>query len=1841
MPSEKIQVAIEHPSTTFAAPPAIVGGALDDAGDIQNPIAHGGVTDDRQPGFHGQGTPGDTIVVRDNGNEIGTTEVGEDGTWTFTPSTDLIEGLHAITIVARDGSGNEGTPSPAFNFEIDVTPPDASRLAVTGVADTVGGVTGNVTPGASTDDTRPLLSGISTGVPGHTVTVMVKDAAGTRELGQATIGENGKWTFQVDTPLAAGPNTFMLVERDAAGNETMPTGRYQVNIETGRPEAPVIQNVKDDVGEVHMLQKGEVTDDARPTIIGTAQAGTTVKVYDNGTYLGETVTDPAGTWRFTPEASLADGPHDITATATNTLGQTSDATGIWNFSVDTQPPGQITGLEVIDDVGGKTGPLSNGDTTDDNKPTFNGKAEPGTTVNVYDNGVKLGSAPVDANGNWTFTPTSPLADGPHALTTEVMDPAGNSSGRGEPLNLVIDTKGVPVSIDRVMDDQGSVKGPIAADGTTDDPRPEIQGLGKAGSTIKVYASGYFLGSTVVQPDGTWSFTPSVDMAQGRHNITATATDLAGNVSDPTPVFGFTIDTVAPNTPTIDAVADDVGTKQGLLANGGVTDDPSPTLSGKAEPGSTLTVYDDAIKLGTVVTDSRGNWSYTPTSPLAEGEHKFTVTATDKAGNVSAPSSEFVLSTDYTPPDASKLAITGVDDDVGGIVGNVTSGETTDDSLPTINGTGTAGNTILVTVKDNTGSHKLQPVVVDQDGKWTLQVQTPLADGPNEFTAIEQDKAGNQTAPSASYVVDVNTDRPTAPVIKTVYDDEGVAHMLQQGEVTNDAKPTFSGTAQPNHTVKLYDGAAYLGTVVADANGNWSFTPETALAEGTRNITATSTNPVGQTSDASATWSFVVDTVAPAAPTIVSVFDDAGKLTGNLNSGEKTDDANPQISGQAEPNTIVIIKSNGKEIGRVPVDTFGAWSFTPKSSLGNGIHDLTATALDEAGNIGEPSKGFSLFVSTYGDNGLENFNELKTNLSGTKLPSGVTVTGTFNFTQEGNGYQPGGVPISDRNNGLWVLDNSTVKLELPSPSTVVSFFHTAETTGHVVSYFDDQGILLGKITLMSGGGSLFREVSFASGEGKLISSIAINAIDDLASGFIVENLSWGNGIPESIEISSIKPNESGSVVIQGTYTGASKINENVLIQVSTDGGATWSNTVASQGKWVFLAMQAPQGEWDAQVRAIDRESGLSLGLSDSTTVAPLDGRTFEAPSIVRIPDAEGLYTYTKAQDGSQVLLSLAGTGAKAGDTVHIQWGMSTYDQVLTQLDINTGLATINVPSTVTYSYQGYAKDFTVTAQIVGKDGAIGAVSKPYEVVGTAALTMASDTLQKAPVGDMYTGTGFKVTTTGSLSYKAATTTTLAGLTLSDATQANALFTLDKPANYFTLRLTGIDNAMGAQIQVFDVKGNLIHTENFIGGTDARHTKTFTYTSAELVDIGSFKVISLSPSVTLDAFSQQVVNHVAETRDPNLIEYAPETFYGGTGNDVVSLSVSATTYFNQATAGIHGGSGIDTLKLEGYAHVLDLTKMGGKLSSIEIIDITGSYYNTLTLSLAEVLNNGGVDLFYKGDKSRVQMMVKGNADDIVNLSDLLAESGADMGDWVKKSSVTVQGVVYDVYQFSTLAAELLVQQGVTVKVSNATIKTFNVAFESDDALTQSIHGGGVLDHSTHGYTAGDDTIIAKLGFADRLSGGAGNDAFMNVGTGDTVHGGSGDDTIRINSGDFARVDGGLGIDTLVMDGKAMHIDLSAFGLKIQGIEKFDLGAGGNTLALHASDVLAGGARDMVMADGKVQMLVNGANGDVNLLGGNDSWTQGDVATVGGVTYSVYTNLAGTAELLVEDKVHVTIL
>lgn len=325
-------------------------------------------------------------------------------------------------------------------------------------------------------------------------------------------------------------------------------------------------------------------------------------------------------------------------------------------------------------------------------------------------------------------------------------------------------------------------------------------------------------------------------------------------------------------------------------------------------------------------------------------------------------------------------------------------------------------------------------------------------------------------------------------------------------------------------------------------------------------------------------------------------------------------------------------------------------------------------------------------------------------------------------------------------------------------------------------------------------------------------------------------------------------------------------------------------------------------------------------------------------------------------------------------------------------------------------------------------------------------------------------------------------------------------------------------------------------------------------------------------------------------------------------------------------------------------------------MEVIELHSSQVaqKHLHLNVADVLRNGGTDVFYTGENSRLQMMVNCVRLDgyrpALTLSDQLPGGfsltssgtynvGGDVGDWMAMpGALMIDGKYYTSYQHSGLDIEVLVQSGVNVILSNRKeyVPTGTEVMLSATTLVEE-----VLVDSTNFYTAGDDEIIARTGYADRISGGAGNDTIRNVGTGDVVHAGSGDDTVFIVSSDFAQLDGGRGIDTLVMDGQSIHVDLSAIGQKVQGFEKFDLGEGGNALSLRIEDLLADGARDLLLADGKIQMLVGGASGEVNLLGGGEDWKSVDSIVVSGVSYNVYGNHAGTAELLVEDMLRVTIL
>ncbi|MFT9639731.1 hypothetical protein ACMZ49_20735, partial [Alcaligenes phenolicus] len=209
------------------------------------------------------------------------------------------------------------------------------------------------------------------------------------------------------------------------------------------------------------------------------------------------------------------------------------------------------------------------------------------------------------------------------------------------------------------------------------------------------------------------------------------------------------------------------------------------------------------------------------------------------------------------------------------------------------------------------------------------------------------------------------------------------------------------------------------------------------------------------------------------------------------------------------------------------------------------------------------------------------------------------------------------------------------------------------------------------------------------------------------------------------------------------------------------------------------------------------------------------------------------------------------------------------------------------------------------------------------------------------------------------------------------------------------------------------------------------KGLSFTSIEFDQQGNVPVHKLLTWVDNFSFSAQAASQVFDR--PALQELVGDTaYYGGAGNDV--FSVADVKYFDGAGAGVHGGAGTDTLKLTGAGQTLDISKLlnvGGhdKITSIEIIDITGTGNNTLKLSMRDVLELGHENVFR--NDGHTQLMVNGNAGDRVELSGMPGLTSG--GGWANKGLIALNGQAYTLYENAALHVELLVQSAVSTQLT----------------------------------------------------------------------------------------------------------------------------------------------------------------------------------------------------------------
>ncbi|HHH9669471.1 TPA: Ig-like domain-containing protein [Pseudomonas aeruginosa] len=1179
----------------------------------------------------GKAEPGSTVGVDTDGDgqPDTTVVVGPGGSFEVPLNPPLTNG-ETVTVIVTDPAGNNSTPvtveapdttAPAPATDVQVAPDGSS-------------VTGNAEPGATV--------GVDTDGDGQPDTTVV-------------VGPGGNFEVPLNPPLTNG-ETVTVIVTDPAGNSSTPVTAEAPDF----PDAPQVN-----------ASNGSV-------LSGTAEAGVTIVITDgNGNPIGQTSADANGNWSFTPGSQLPDGTvvnvvardaagnsspatsitvdgvapnapvvepsngSELSGTAEpgssvtltdgngNPIGQTTaDANGNWSFTPSTPlPDGTVVNVVARDAAGNSSPPASvtvdavapATPTVDpSNGTTLSGTAEPGSSVTLTDgNGNPIGQVTADGSGNWTYTPSTPIANGT-VVNVVAQDAAGNSS------------PGASVTVDSQAP-AAPVLNP--SNGTT------LSGTAEPGATVTLTdGNGNPIGQVTADGSGNWSFTPGTPLANGTV-VNATASDPTGNTSAPA---STTVDSVAPAAPVVNP------------SNGA-------EISGTAEPGATVTLTDGSGNpIGQVTADGSGNWSFTPSTPLADGT-VVNATATDPAGNTGGQGS--------TTVDAIAPATPTV---------NLSNGSS-------LSGTAEPGSTVILT--DGNGN-PIAEVTADGSGNWTYTPSTPIANG-TVVNVVAEDAAGNSSPPAT---VTVDSSAPPAPVINP---SNGVV---------------ISGTAEAGATVTLTDaGGNPIGQVTADGSGNWSFTPGTPLANGTV-IVATATDPTGNTGPQAAT---TVDSVAPAAPVVnpsngttisgtaeagakVILTDGSGNPIGQVTAdgsgnwtftpgtplangtvvnavaqdpagntgpqGSTTVDAvapntpvvNPSngnlLNGTAEPgSTVTLTDGNGNPIGQTTADGSGNWSFTPGSQLPNGTV-VNVTASDAAGNTSPPA-------TTTVDSSLPSIPQVDP--SNGSVISGTADAGNTIIITDGNGNPIGQVTADGSGNwsftpGIPLPDGTVVNVVARSPSNVDSApaVITVDGVAPAAPVIDPSNgsVIAGTaeagatVILTDGGGNPIGQAT-ADGSGNWTFTPSTPLANGTVINAVAQDPAGNTSGPASVTVDAIAPaapviNPSNGVVISGTAeAGATVIltdgNGNPIGQVTADGSGNWSftpGTPLANGSVINALAQDAAGNTSGPASTTVDSVAPATPVLDPSNGTVISG-TAEAGATVILTDGGGNPIGQATADGS--------------------------------------------------------------------------------------------------------------------------------------------------------------------------------------------------------------------------------------------------------------------------------------------------------------------------------------------------------------------------------------------------------------------------------------------------------------------------------------------------------------------------------------------------------------------------------------------------------------------------------
>ncbi|EBA8138717.1 Ig-like domain repeat protein [Salmonella enterica subsp. enterica serovar Weltevreden] len=886
-----------------------------------SPDSDSGISDDNltnivKPTLHLKDIDPDIISVQvwdaASDTQIGVATQQPDGSWAYTFTSDLTEGLHQVYVKVEDIAGNKAN-SAVFDFTIDTT---VSTPVISLLSKDDTGVTGD----NLTNINKPgfAISGVD--ADAHRVVVQVMHNGVSEEIELSHL--NGSWLFTPGNMWADGSYTLTVKVEDKAGN-TNYSAPLTVVIDT----QIAIDGVElvNDSG----VKGDNMTNDDRPHFRVTVPTDVNeVRLsIDGGNSWVQATPGVAGSWEYIWPTDLADGQYTLTVEATDKAGNT--VTKTIDFAVDTTLSVPVIVLNSADDTG-----VQGDNMTNSTQPTFAlqhiDDDAVRVTVSVEHGGVTTTFDATKGVGGWSFTPTGAWADGDYTLSVSVEDKAGNTSHSAS-LTVTVDTQ-IAINNIELVNDSG-----IPNDNLTNNVRPHFQVTVPTDvNVVRLSIDGgkTWFNATQNATPGVWDYIWPDDVADGGYTLTVEATDEAGNKT--TQTLDFTIDTTL-SVPTLSLdSADDSG-----IAGDNITNVKTPgfTLNNIDTDVSRVTVevMHNGIKQEVPLVQTGGQWRFAPTSDWADGDYILTVKVEDRAGNVKQSAPLTVTVDTHIAIDRIELV--------------------NDSGIPGDNLTNEARPHFQVTVPADVNGVRLSidggktwfdATQSATSGVWDYTWLTNVANGPHTLMVEASDKAGNKTTQKLDFIIDTMLSEPTITLDSA--DDSAAGD-----NITNVKMPGFTlGNIDADVTKVVvtvaHDGKNQQIELIKNG-GVWRFTPGAAWTDGDYTLTVKVEDKAGNT-NYSAPLTVTIDTQTSIDR--IELLNDTGIVGDNL-----TNEARPQfhITVPTDVNSVQLSLDGGINWVNATLTSDGVWEYIWPTDLVENTYTLTVKATDVAGNTATETLNF--------------------------------------------------------------------------------------------------------------------------------------------------------------------------------------------------------------------------------------------------------------------------------------------------------------------------------------------------------------------------------------------------------------------------------------------------------------------------------------------------------------------------------------------------------------------------------------------------------------------------------------------------------------------------------------------------------------------------------------------------------------------------------------------------------------------------------------------------------------------------------------------------------------------